>query len=114
MQVYYTQYFPHICSHIFLGNTDAGTFQAREPKWRNLTTNTTAEGSTQVVLCKPLPSRRWLGIEPGAGPAKQSAPALQSALAPSFSETFDSPFLTTWFLLAYSQGQYSLAREPPG
>lgn len=108
MQVYYMQYLPHMCSHIFLGNTDTGTFQATETQWRNLTTNSTAEGSSQVVLHKPLPSRRWPGIEPGAGPAKKSAPASSS------SENFDSPFLTTWFLLAYSQGENSLAREPPG
>lgn len=32
-QAYYTQYLPQnsMCSHIFMGNADAGTFQAREP-----------------------------------------------------------------------------------
>lgn len=107
--MYYTQYLPQnsMCSHIFEGNADSRTFQAREPQRRNLTTNSMAECLTQVVLCKPLPSGRWAGVEPGAGPAKESASALSSF------ENFDSPFSTAYFLLAYSQKEYSLAREPP-
>lgn len=108
-QVYHTQYLPQnsMCSHILVGSADAGTFQAREPQWRAITTNSTAEGPTQALLCKPLASGRWPCVESGAGPTKESAPALSS------SENFDSPFSTAYFLLACSQREYSLAREPP-
>lgn len=73
-------------SHIFVGNAVVRTVQARKPRWRNLATNSAAEGPAQAVQCKPLPSGRWPGIEPGPGAAKKSAPhhhPLKTLIVPS-------------------------------